>query len=124
VARIPADVLGLLDDLFRAKFTAVRRFATVEAPSKALPETAKTLGLPVRGRADFVAHVPEIKVGLDLLVRERGLERHGGPLVEALLQALELVEVPEAALVDRPDLADDALRAAWIATIPGYPSSS
>lgn len=41
VARIPADVLGLLDDLFRAKFTAVRRFATVEAPSKALPETAK-----------------------------------------------------------------------------------
>jgi hypothetical protein len=41
VARIPADVLGLLDDLFRAKFTTVRKFATVEAPPKALPEIAK-----------------------------------------------------------------------------------
>jgi len=27
VARVPADVLGLLDDLFRAKFTGVRKFA-------------------------------------------------------------------------------------------------
>lgn len=27
VARVPANVLGMLDDLFRAKFTGVRRFA-------------------------------------------------------------------------------------------------
>ncbi len=33
VQRIPADVRGLLDDLFRAKFTAVKR-----VPSKALKE--------------------------------------------------------------------------------------
>ena len=33
VRRIPADVRGLLDDLFRAKFTAVKRM-----PSKALKD--------------------------------------------------------------------------------------
>lgn len=27
VARVPADVVALLDDLFRAKFTGVRRYA-------------------------------------------------------------------------------------------------
>ncbi|MFY9922922.1 MAG: hypothetical protein WCA95_14235 [Opitutaceae bacterium] len=27
VARVPAPVLGLLDDLFRAKFTTVRRYS-------------------------------------------------------------------------------------------------
>jgi hypothetical protein len=33
VARIPPEVLGLLDDLFRAKFTTVRKFSAVEAPA-------------------------------------------------------------------------------------------
>jgi hypothetical protein len=36
VARIPAGVLGLLDDLFRAKFTAVRRY---EAPAEVKPSS-------------------------------------------------------------------------------------
>jgi hypothetical protein len=31
VARVPANVAGLLDDLFRAKFTAVRRFPEAQA---------------------------------------------------------------------------------------------
>jgi hypothetical protein len=35
VARIPPNVLSLLDDLFRAKFTTVRKFSTVELPAKA-----------------------------------------------------------------------------------------
>jgi hypothetical protein len=35
VARVPADVLGLLDDLFRAKFTGVRKFAV--PPPEAAP---------------------------------------------------------------------------------------
>jgi len=39
VARVPAGVLGLLDDLFRAKFTGVRRFA-VPAPEAAAPRDA------------------------------------------------------------------------------------
>jgi hypothetical protein len=29
VQRVPADVRGILDELFRAKFTGVRRFARV-----------------------------------------------------------------------------------------------
>ncbi len=35
VARVPAGVLGLLDDLFRAKFTGVRKFAV--PPPEAAP---------------------------------------------------------------------------------------
>jgi hypothetical protein len=32
VARVPADIRGILDDLFRAKFTGVRRFAASQPP--------------------------------------------------------------------------------------------
>jgi hypothetical protein len=31
VAKVPPAVIGLLDDLFRAKFTGVRRFADTPA---------------------------------------------------------------------------------------------
>jgi hypothetical protein len=34
VARVPANVLGILDDLFRVKFTGVRKFA---APGDIVP---------------------------------------------------------------------------------------
>ena len=45
VARIPAGVLGLLDDLFRAKFTAVRRY---EAPEEVKPSSqAPSAGRPL-----------------------------------------------------------------------------
>jgi hypothetical protein len=37
VARVPAPVLALLDDLFRAKFTTVRRYAAEPAPAGAGP---------------------------------------------------------------------------------------
>ncbi len=33
VAKVPAPVMALLDDLFRAKFTSVRRYSAVGAPS-------------------------------------------------------------------------------------------
>ena len=37
VGRVPANVLGILDDLFRAKFTGVRRFAAGVKPEAAGP---------------------------------------------------------------------------------------
>jgi len=33
VGRVPANLAGMLDDLFRAKFTGVRRFAAEPAPT-------------------------------------------------------------------------------------------
>jgi hypothetical protein len=41
VARIPADVRGLLDDLFRVKFNSVRRFGTPDEvkPSSQAPSS-------------------------------------------------------------------------------------
>ena len=41
VARVPAAVLGLLDDLFRAKFTGVRKFAVPEPEAAPAPGGAK-----------------------------------------------------------------------------------
>jgi hypothetical protein len=35
VAKVPAGLRGLLDDLFRAKFTAVRRFAPADPSAEA-----------------------------------------------------------------------------------------
>jgi hypothetical protein len=32
VSRVPPQILGLLDDLFRAKFTGVRKFAVPAEP--------------------------------------------------------------------------------------------
>ncbi len=32
VARVPENIRGILDDLFRAKFTGVRRFAASQPP--------------------------------------------------------------------------------------------
>jgi hypothetical protein len=37
VARVPANVAELLDDLFRAKFTAVRRYPEIDA-ARAAPK--------------------------------------------------------------------------------------
>ena len=32
MAKVPANVVGLLDDLFRAKFTGVRKFSDAAGP--------------------------------------------------------------------------------------------
>jgi hypothetical protein len=37
VARVPAPILGLLDDLFRAKFTGVRRYSAAEQTDRETP---------------------------------------------------------------------------------------
>ncbi len=37
VARVPAPILGLLDDLFRAKFTGARRYSAAEVPERETP---------------------------------------------------------------------------------------
>jgi hypothetical protein len=34
VAKVPENVRGILDDLFRAKFTGVRKFAPAVVPSE------------------------------------------------------------------------------------------
>jgi hypothetical protein len=37
VGKVPAELIGLLDDLFRAKFTGVRKFAVPAAEPKGAP---------------------------------------------------------------------------------------
>jgi hypothetical protein len=46
VARVPPEVLGLLDDLFRAKFTGVRRYAPAGAPAVTPSTPARPSGGP------------------------------------------------------------------------------
>ena len=44
VGKVPAEVLGLLDDLFRAKFTGVRKFAVPSAAAEPTPPSGGSRG--------------------------------------------------------------------------------